>query len=139
MERPKTSCQVGIPLNPRGRELGEGTSSLVHCSHLKLYAVADLLHQTVELEKMSAFLEHEAFPVRKFCDLRKNVEEMTREVLCTWRGFADEESTWEPVAVMKMDTPERFLANSWTGSKIKRWQSKCALLDNGRCCELKYS
>jgi hypothetical protein len=62
----------------------------------------------VELEKMSEFLEHEAFPVRKFCDLRKNVEEMTWEVLCAWRGIVDEESTWEPVAVMEMDTPEVF-------------------------------
>jgi hypothetical protein len=113
MERPRRVVRLESDSILQFENLVKGTRSLMHCSYIKHYADADL-HQTVELvelvelEKISEFLEHEVFTVQKFCDLRKNAEEMTWEVLCAWRGFADEESTWEPVAVMKMDTPEFF-------------------------------
>ena len=44
--------------------------------------------------------------VTKLLGLRFNETGKVYEVKCKWRGFSDEDPTWEPLAVMREGIPE---------------------------------
>jgi Chromo (CHRromatin Organisation MOdifier) domain len=97
--------------------LVKGTHSLVHISHVKLYSDADLGRE-VELQAVAEQVEHAVFTIRKLLDLRYEASKTEWQVLCAWRGYSDEESTWEPVCTLKW-TLRTFSRSFLPSTKIK--------------------
>lgn len=82
------------------------TTNLVHRSHLRHYA--DNKRGDKEILQVAKLLEHEVFTIKKFLNLRYQEADARWEVLCAWRGYSLDESTWEPVEVIAIDTPDFF-------------------------------
>ena len=86
---------------------------LVHVERLKFYSDSNLditeeLLQTVERN------DPHYYTVTQILDLRFNEGTKNFEVQCNWRGFSDDEYTWEPFNIIREDIPdmlEKFRQN----------------------------
>ena len=76
----------------------------VDASRLKFYHDKSLNVSTELLEHVS----HQGFlyTVNKLLDMNWNVETKQWEFLVSWKGFEDDENTWEPFTALLKDIPE---------------------------------
>lgn len=86
-------------------DLITGKTFLTHATRMKPYADSQL-NVTEELLKTIAHNQKHYNIVTKLMGLRFNVESSTWEVQAKWRGFDDEEPTWEPLIIMHEDIPD---------------------------------
>ena len=92
-------------------DLISNKKELVHAERLKLYADSKLDLS----EELLSTIEHNNphyYAVTALTNLRFNEEKQIFEVKCQWRGFSNEESTWEPISNIREDIPdtlEKFL------------------------------
>jgi hypothetical protein len=91
-------------------DLIDGTRMEVHVTRLKLYCDSSLNISSVLTE---AILHQKgAYEIDRIVDVRWNEFESRFEVHIEWRGFAKEESTWEPLSVIYADAPQADLRSS---------------------------
>ena len=79
-------------------DLIANTSSLIHITRLKMYSDK---HLDVTETLLDTIVHNDPHyqPVTKILDLRYNGDLEQYQVRCKWRGFADEEPTWEPFSI----------------------------------------
>lgn len=88
-------------------DLVNGDIQEVHANRLKLYCDStlnvsqDLLDTIDHNEVHYNIVEH-------LLDLRFNADTGIYEIQVQWRGFEEEEPTWEPVNVLQEDVPDRL-------------------------------
>ena len=86
---------------------------LVHAERLKFYSDSKL-DITEELLQTVEHNDPHYYTVTQILDLRFNESTKNFEVKCKWRGFSDDEYTWEPFNIIREDIPdmlEKFLQN----------------------------
>jgi len=84
------------------KDLLSGNELEVHGRRLKFFRNKDF-EVTEEVRNHLAYQENELLVVRSFEDIRANAG--TVELLVHWRGFEKDESSWEPLDLMREDVP----------------------------------
>ncbi|CEP02997.1 hypothetical protein PBRA_009215 [Plasmodiophora brassicae] len=93
-------------------DLANGDHHIVHGSRLQFYC-DQKLNITEELKEQIAY-DNSPWEIQEIMDARKN-REQTIELRIRWRGFSDEESTWEPASVIIEDQPQNGATfHQWT-------------------------
>jgi hypothetical protein len=76
----------------------------VHGDRIRLYS-DDKLDLTEEIKKQFAH-DNESYQVEQFHGCRLNSENHQLEFLVEWKGFTEEENSWEPLQNLFEDVPE---------------------------------
>jgi len=106
-------------------DLITGSYALIHSNRLKFYADSQL-NVTEELLDTVEHNDPHLQTVTKLLDMRFNDHFERFEVQAKWRGFDEEEPTWEPFANLKEDIPdmlEKFLKKFPDQAMVRRARS----------------
>jgi hypothetical protein len=80
------------------------TRRWVHGDRIRLYS-DDKLEITEEIKKQFAH-DNESYQVEKFLDCRLNPENGQLDLLVEWKGFTEDDNSWEPLKNLFEDVPE---------------------------------
>lgn len=88
-------------------DLVSGDTDDIHANRLKLYSDSTL---NISQELLDTIDHNEIHYniLENILDLRFNSETGIYEVQAEWRGFDDEDPTWEPVSVIHEDVPDKL-------------------------------
>ena len=75
----------------------------VHGNRLQFYAES-MLNITEEIKTQFAF-DNASFEIQKAIDMRMHEETGELQLLIKWKGFMDEENSWEPATSINADAP----------------------------------